>query len=71
MCASKQRNLIDTTIARTTLESENCKLVRSMIAFEIMAKKMEYELLVAHPSQHELGNQKAFSGGYGEEECRC
>lgn len=58
MCASEQRHLIDTTIARTptnlnlrirllTLESENCKLVRSMIAFEIMAKKMEYKFLVA------------------------
>lgn len=56
MCSSKQRNLIGTTIARTptnltlrirllTLESENCKLARSMIAFETMAKKMEYEVL--------------------------
>lgn len=58
MYASEQKYLIDNTIARThtnlalrisllTVEYQNCKLVRSMIAFEIMAKKMEYELLVA------------------------
>lgn len=57
MYASEQMYRIDATIARTnitsahriellTLESQNCQQARSMIAYEITAKRMEYDLLV-------------------------
>lgn len=58
MYAFEQRYRINTTIARThttpgirirllMLESQNCKRVRSMIAFVMSAKHVEYNLLVA------------------------
>lgn len=58
MYASEHKYRIDATIARThsnpalriqllTLESRNCQHARSMITFEITAKRREYDLLVA------------------------
>lgn len=58
MYAFEHRYRINTTIARThtrpalriellTVESRNCKRARSIIAFEISTKKIEYDLLVA------------------------